>query len=1338
MAPPIPVLPQRIHLIGIGGDGMSALAHYLIDSGFDISGSDMHSSVALSALVKRGINISAFHDVRNMKGVECVVISDAVLNNNLEVVEARLRDLPILTRAQCLGLLSQKKESIFVAGSHGKSTTSALLAHILRAWDSSTSFLLGATVGSLQDSPAQWSPGKFLVAEACEAFGNLEPLSPCHLVLTNIDDDHLQYYGSQARLDRAFLRLTQRIKLGGTLVINGDDPGIFRVLSSTIKTPLDSDADSDSVAKLDCMSSKLTAVGFGLGNDICISDYQWHDGYAHCNLVQSNQVLLHLRSPLPGVHNIYNAALAAVMGCRLGVPVELIEKAVKSFSGVDRRWKNYGPLQGITLVDDYAHHPTELDALFKTARDCFDLDLRRVLIYQPQLITRTKSLLSDTAKSLAQWDEVLLLEIDPAGEENPEQFSSSILGEMIVRYGGSVKAFEGLDDVLNRVNRYVRVGDVIIIAGAGQIRSLAPPLKNKLLNLPNESGLFKLGFDEGRGCKKILSPKNLFFTPFKWFDEFKCQFKWRSFYKRRAQNVLNLYDWHAEYYPDEVALIGSNYELTYKQLSNIATSLANNFFRAGVRRGDVVGLRLNSSLDLVASAMALTKLGAVYLPLDIKLPRQRFAMLLELASARHLVCHQKSNNSDEISGSINQILIDTSALLNFLQEQSNVLPEFELVNLTSLDLAYICFTSGTTGVPKGVPITHGALHHVVTRLIEYLAFSRCSRMLMNTGIGFDVSVAELWLGLGGGGKIVVTDESHSLLGARLADCIEELKVTHMAVTPTILRTVPNRDFSDLRVLVLAGEVCTKDLVNQWSNQSRVIFNAYGPTEAAIYTTIKRCEPGQVPTIGKPLGGVNIYIMDEQNQELMPGFVGELWIGGKGVSSGYLSGSDERLPAFFATTADGKVVDWVYRSGDLVWENPKGELCYFARKDTQIKFNGVRIDPGEIEVALRMQEGLIDSVVVLDSQSQLEQLVAFVLLTPNATLNIPSLRSSLMQSLPSPLIPSQFIAVDEIPLTLNGKIDRKLLLNQRKALTVARPFFDPGRSDMEKDLVRIWEKVLQFSPIGIYDEFYTLGGDSLKILLMQDAIELFFEIELPPGFLADLRNITNLSVKLQEFISLEISGSSKSDSRFEYSRIYNEILHVTSLWEGERNNSNSLIVSLGDESAEYDLFICLQYEKELVELHEALGSKCRVHGMRSGHLVMTYTSQNIAKLANRYCEEVLAIKSSGKIIIAGICQGGTIAHSIALRLHEYIHEYMPLVLIEQARFPKYPGRTHFYYSKESFLNPINKFHGDLSRLNEIYGDLYTFDEVMGGHGTITHKPYINEFLDKLNTQLFTTK
>lgn len=1322
MALPIVKLPRRIHLVGVGGDGMSALAHYLADSGHQVSGSDLHSSIALKGLSDRGIEVAIGHDINHLKTIECVVISDAIPNTNIEVVEARLRDLPILTRSQCIAFLAKEKEGIFVGGSHGKSTTSGILAHLLCKWDSSTSFLLGASISSLDNCNAQSHVGRYMVAEACEAFGNLQYLFPDHLVLTNIDDEHLNHYGSQSRLDYSFAQLFERTSHNGTIVFNGDDPGISRILSSL----------SQKSHGNDC--SNLISVGFKSCNQVQIVRYQWSYSYAEFDLVLKDQVLIHLRLKLPGLHNALNAALAVVMAHKLGIPTDALQKSLESFHGLERRWQDYGYVNGIHLIDDYAHHPAELDALFDSANQVLGNNARKILIYQPQLISRTNRVLHKTAQSLARWDEILLLEIDSAGESNPDNFNIAVLGDLVSKNGGSVKFFENSEDVINRIDRYVSSGDAVIVAGAGQIRSLASNLKFNFLNSLEQKSFIDQSSRSKK--KKNISHKNigLLYSIAKHISNFGLWIMWYLESKYFSASVVDLYKWNLNHRPDDIVVITPRCQYTYRQLDTYANMLAIQFKEGGVSSGDVVGVHLGSSVDLVASILAIAKLGAVYLPLDTKLPIHRLEKQMSLSKSHYLVSNHNFKDSLDLLKSISFLKVDTSKELDFLHNNLEKVFALSMTNIHPSDLAYVCFTSGTTGIPKGVPISHGSLHNLVVQLISYLSFSKSSRILVNTGIGFDVSLAELWLGLTGGGAMIVTNEEHTLVGPRLGDFIEEMNVTHIAVTPTILRSVPKRIYSSLRYVILAGEICTPELVNQWSSTTRYVFNAYGPTEATIYTSISYCKPNKKITIGKPLRGIKAYVVNDQNQELMAGYTGELLIGGKGVSPGYISGENKQHSAFFSWIRNGEAVDWVYRTGDLVMKNIWGEMIYLGRKDTQIKLNGVRIEVEEIEEVLRLQAEIADAVVALDTSSNLEYLVAFLLPQSENDIDLTMLRNKLMQLLPGAMVPSQYVVVKNIPRTLNGKVDRQDLLDKRRSLTVVRPFFDAGRSDIERDLVRIWERVLQFEPIGIYDEFFTLGGDSLRLLLLQDEIESTFNIQLPPAFLGDLRNITNLAVKLDELISLQDVIPIKSETLFEQSRIYKEISKYTFNWNGVRNYPNSLIVSLGDGLADHDLFICLQYEKEVAELHEALGQNYRVHGMRSGHLVMTYTPENIALLADRYCEEILSLMSSRKMIIAGICQGGTIAHAIATKLSEYIKTPLPLVLIEQARFPKYCGKTHFYYSKDSFLNPINKFKGDLSRLDEIYGDSYTFDEVLGTHGTITHKPYVYEFVEKLNKQL----
>lgn len=336
------LLPKRIHLVGIGGSGMSAIAHYLLDLNILVSGSDIRHSEIIADLADRGCVIFTSHDSSNLGAANLVVISDAVSPMNPEIAEARLRDIPITKRARFLQQLGDGKSVIHVTGSHGKTTTSAMITTVLKAVGANPAFIVGADLIGLGNKRAAASDGSILVAEACEAFRNLSHYTPDYAVITNIDDDHLEHYGNQDALDAAFIKFASRVSENGTVFVNGDDPGIRR-LSHLLPS---------------------SAVSFGLApcNDISASELelQW-DGSSFILRAQGcDPVSVYL--PIPGRHMVENALGCIAVCLSLDIDAQAMASALSQLGKVSRRWNLHGVFSGIQIIEDFAHHPTELRA----------------------------------------------------------------------------------------------------------------------------------------------------------------------------------------------------------------------------------------------------------------------------------------------------------------------------------------------------------------------------------------------------------------------------------------------------------------------------------------------------------------------------------------------------------------------------------------------------------------------------------------------------------------------------------------------------------------------------------------------------------------------------------------------------------------------------------------------------------------------------------------------------------------------------------------------------------------------------------------------------------------
>ena len=449
---------KRVHFVGIGGAGMSGIAEVLATQGYLVSGSDLGASAATARLQKLGVAIAIGHAASNVAGADAVVVSTAVAPDNPEVAAARENGIPIVPRALMLAELMRLKEGIAVAGTHGKTTTTSLIASVLAEGGLDPTFVIGGRLLSA-DANARLGKGDFLVAEADESDASFLYLTPAMAVITNIDADHMEAYGHDfERLKRAFVDFAQRLPFYGVAVLCIDDPHVRAILPSITKP--------------------IVTYGIAADAGVRATDIANHQGrmrfVARADGVPDLQVELNL----PGVHNVQNALAAIAIGREAGVKDAAIARALAEFRGVGRRFQRYGEIEAegggtFTLIDDYGHHPTEMAATIAAARGSFP-GRRLVLAFQPHRYTRTRDLFEDFVQVLSTADALVLTEVYPAGEA-PIVAADGRALTRAVRVAGKVEPVfvESVAELPATLRALVRDGDVLVMMGAGSIGQAA-------------------------------------------------------------------------------------------------------------------------------------------------------------------------------------------------------------------------------------------------------------------------------------------------------------------------------------------------------------------------------------------------------------------------------------------------------------------------------------------------------------------------------------------------------------------------------------------------------------------------------------------------------------------------------------------------------------------------------------------------------------------------------------------------------------------------------------------------------------------------------------------------
>jgi amino acid adenylation domain-containing protein len=497
--------------------------------------------------------------------------------------------------------------------------------------------------------------------------------------------------------------------------------------------------------------------------------------------------------------------------------------------------------------------------------------------------------------------------------------------------------------------------------------------------------------------------------------------------------------------------------------------------------GDFIGICMQRSVDMLIGVLGILKSGAAYLPLDPSYPKDRLKFMVEDASVKRIVTekHLKEEFLTEFLSPNSLICFDE--LEDVLQQQDcNTLKK---VKSDPEHLAYVIYTSGSTGKPKGVQVPHRAVVNFLTAMAQHPGITQEDVLLAVTTLSFDIAVLELFLPLFVGAKTVIASQDTAVDGKRLLNAIEQYGVTMMQATPATWRLMLAENWApDSRKIKIlcGGEPFPKDLLKEVITRASSVWNMYGPTETTVWSTCCQIDDAQAPIhIGKPIGNTQTYILTDA-MELAPiGITGELYIGGDGVTHGYLNRPELTAKSFIKNpfnTADPRPI---YATGDLAKMLPDGNIECLGRRDNQIKIRGFRIELGEIESCLVTHPHISQAVTVVQEESpEDKRLIAFYVPDDEGFITTTDLRKYLRGALPNYMTPQQFVELDEIPLTDNGKINRKALLAKSSPVGTSSDEFVAPSTTAEKYLAVIWSEVLRIPQVSTFDNFIELGGHSL--------------------------------------------------------------------------------------------------------------------------------------------------------------------------------------------------------------------------------------------------------------------
>jgi amino acid adenylation domain-containing protein len=707
--------------------------------------------------------------------------------------------------------------------------------------------------------------------------------------------------------------------------------------------------------------------------------------------------------------------------------------------------------------------------------------------------------------------------------------------------------------------------------------------------------------------------------------------------------------------PEAIAVSYAGGTLTYSELDRRSNQLARYISRLGVAPDDPVGLSAERSIDMVVAMLAILKAGGAYLPLDPAYPLERTAFLVRDAGAKLLLTQERFVQALPEHGA--RIVRIDSGWPDISSESDGHVASAA----TADSIAYVIYTSGSSGIPKGVAVSHRAVNRLVSNT-DYLQVEPSDVIAQASNASFDAATFEIWGALLNGAKLVGVSRDEMLSPHRFARKIRDEKITAIFLTTALFnyfaREAPAA-FSPLRCLLFGGEAADPACVRKALAEGRPerLLNVYGPTESTTFATWHHVRevPQQATTvpIGKPIANTTIYILDGFLQPVPIGVHGEIYIGGDGLARGYLN-RPELTAEKFVPDPFGKSPGRLYRTGDIARFLPDGSVEFVGRADNQVKLRGFRIELGEIEAVLSGHPDVKQCAVLCrEDRPGDKRIVAYVASDGSQTLTTRELRSFLQTRLPEYMVPSSFVLLESLPITPNGKVDRRALPAPDESRADLSSGYVAPRTPAEEALTKIWAEALQVERVGIQDNFFELGGHSLLAVRLFGRIEKVFGKKLPLSLLFSAPTIQKLAEAMGEEGRLDMLPP---------------IVPIET--RGNR------IPFFGVATADALVF---------ADLARRLGPGQPFYGLHPQGIV-THEEPDIAveDLAARYVAEIERVQPHGPYLIGGTCAGGVVAYEIAQQLHRKGEKVEAVVMFDV------PGPFHPLYRLLLMQRNFNRF------------------------------------------------
>lgn len=592
----------------------------------------------------------------------------------------------------------------------------------------------------------------------------------------------------------------------------------------------------------------------------------------------------------------------------------------------------------------------------------------------------------------------------------------------------------------------------------------------------------------------------------------------------KNQCIHDLFAARVREVPESVALVYHSQTLTYQMLNRRANQLAHFLIKSGLKVAEPVAVFTRRGPEMVVAMMGILKAGGAFVPIDPICPKDRIQYLLKDAGVEIILTQDCLLPNLPESG-LPCLCFDTDSEKIGLECTDN--PK---LRLDPGSLAYIIYTSGSTGKPKGTMIQHEGLVNLVLALMGEFHVDRDTRFLQFASLSFDATIAEIFPTLLAGAKLFLAERETLVSANDLLNLVQEQRISHVILPPSVLSLLPEYQLDSLKVVISAGEICNRTIIERWL-AGRTVVNAYGPTEVTVCAStfqIEECSRFNVIPIGRPIQNMQLVILDPQMNPVPVGVTGELYIGGLGLARGYINRPDLTAEKFVPNPFSARRGERLYRTGDLVRYGPDGNIEFLGRFDYQVKIRGYRVELEEIETVFEKHSAIAEVVVIANEKN--DRLFAYYVVNPfvKKEISAQDFRTYLLHFLPEYMVPTHFFRLEQMPLTPSGKIDRKELLILGQAQQDESECFVNPTTRTEAIIAAIWQAVLQMDRIGCNDNFFDLGGHSLNLIQMQLMLKQEFGREIA---LVDLFRYPTVAT-LAKFLQAESDSEASFESIME--------------------------------------------------------------------------------------------------------------------------------------------------------------------------------------------------------------